>query len=136
MFLPGEFRGQRSLADYSPRGHTELGTTEQLTSTLSILFCSWKLRTLLCTRHFPATLKSLDSVVSPHLLCLAQLTAKFLAPPHLPPLLTPRFSPLGLLPQTLLRKRLSMSEDGTDTPGLTAVLDVTEHSFCFKSQSL
>ena len=31
--LPGEFNGQRSLANYSPWGHKELDTTEQLTDT-------------------------------------------------------------------------------------------------------
>ena len=30
-FLPGEFHGQRSLADYSPWGHRESDMTEQLT---------------------------------------------------------------------------------------------------------
>ena len=30
-FLPGEFHGQRSLADYTPWGCKELDTTEQLT---------------------------------------------------------------------------------------------------------
>ena len=29
--LPGEFQGQRSLAGYSPWGHKELDTTDQLT---------------------------------------------------------------------------------------------------------
>ena len=28
VFWPGEFHGQRSLAGYSPWGHTELDTTE------------------------------------------------------------------------------------------------------------
>ena len=28
VFLPGEFRGQRSLVDYSPWGHKELYMTE------------------------------------------------------------------------------------------------------------
>ena len=31
--LAGEFQGQRSLVDYSPWGHKESGTTEQLTHT-------------------------------------------------------------------------------------------------------
>ena len=31
VFLPGEFHGQRSLAGYSPWGHKESDTTEQLT---------------------------------------------------------------------------------------------------------
>ena len=31
IFLPGESLGQRSLGSYSPRGHKELDTTEQLT---------------------------------------------------------------------------------------------------------
>ena len=30
VFLPGESRGQKSLAGYSPWGHNELDTTEQL----------------------------------------------------------------------------------------------------------
>ena len=30
VFLPGESHGQRSLVDYSPWGHKELDTTEQL----------------------------------------------------------------------------------------------------------
>ena len=30
VFLPGEFHGQRSLAGYSPWGHKESDTTEQL----------------------------------------------------------------------------------------------------------
>ena len=34
VFLPREFHGQRSLAGYSPWGHTESDTTEQLTHTL------------------------------------------------------------------------------------------------------
>ena len=33
VFLPKEFRGQRSLAGYSPWGHKELDTTEQLSLT-------------------------------------------------------------------------------------------------------
>ena len=34
IFLPGEFYGQRSLADYSPWGCKELDATEQLTLSL------------------------------------------------------------------------------------------------------
>ena len=30
VFLPGEFHGQRNLADYSPRGHKKSDTTERL----------------------------------------------------------------------------------------------------------
>ena len=33
VFLHGEFHGQRNLAGYSPWGHKELDTTEQLTHT-------------------------------------------------------------------------------------------------------
>ena len=32
VFLPGQSNGQRSLPGYSPWGHKELDTTEQLTS--------------------------------------------------------------------------------------------------------
>ena len=35
-FLPGESDGQRSLAGYSPWGHKELDTTEQLST---VLYC-------------------------------------------------------------------------------------------------
>ena len=34
VFLPGKFRGQRSLVGYSPWGHKELATIEWLTLTL------------------------------------------------------------------------------------------------------
>ena len=34
VFLPGEFHGQRSLADYSPWGHKEPDVTKQLTLSL------------------------------------------------------------------------------------------------------
>ena len=30
VFLPGKFHGQSSLAGYSPKGHTELDTTEHI----------------------------------------------------------------------------------------------------------
>ena len=33
VFLPGEFHGQNSLKGYSPWGHKELDTTEQLGTT-------------------------------------------------------------------------------------------------------
>ena len=41
VFLPGESNGQRSLASYSPWGHKESDTTEQLTHTHTQLppFC-------------------------------------------------------------------------------------------------
>ena len=41
VLLPGEFHGQRSLAGYSPWGHKESDTTEQLTHTQAVLslFC-------------------------------------------------------------------------------------------------
>ena len=32
VFLPGKFHGQSSLADYSPWGHKELDTMEQLSA--------------------------------------------------------------------------------------------------------
>ena len=32
IFLPGKSHGQRSLADYRPRGHRELDTTEWLST--------------------------------------------------------------------------------------------------------
>ena len=36
VFLPGELHGQRNLAGYSPRGHKESDTTEELTLSLSL----------------------------------------------------------------------------------------------------
>ena len=36
VFLPGEFHRQRSLVGYSPRGHKEPDTTEQLTQHIQI----------------------------------------------------------------------------------------------------
>ena len=41
IFLPGEFHGQRSLAGYSPRGHTESDTTEQLSLLLHFFQKPW-----------------------------------------------------------------------------------------------
>ena len=35
-FLPGKSHGQRSLAGYSPQGHKESDTTEQLTTHSSL----------------------------------------------------------------------------------------------------
>ena len=40
VFLPGESRGQRSLADYGPQGCKELDTTEQQTLSISTEFYS------------------------------------------------------------------------------------------------
>ena len=36
VFLPGEFHGHRSLADYCSWGHGELDRTEELTVSLSL----------------------------------------------------------------------------------------------------
>ena len=40
IFLPGESHGQRSLVGYSPRGHKELDTTEQLSTHLVQELCA------------------------------------------------------------------------------------------------
>ena len=45
VFLPGESHGQRSLVGYSPWGHKELDTTEQLSTfekngTTALLRCN------------------------------------------------------------------------------------------------
>ena len=37
VFLPGESHGQRSLAGYSPRGHKESDTTEQLSTAQQLI---------------------------------------------------------------------------------------------------
>ena len=46
VFLPGEFRGQRSLVGYSSRGHKESDMTEWLTHTYnhSLINMCWGLR--------------------------------------------------------------------------------------------
>ena len=44
-FLPGEFHGQRTLAGYSPWGHQEPDTTEQLSTHTHILNASLKMST-------------------------------------------------------------------------------------------
>ena len=41
IFLPGELRGQRSLAGYSPWGHKDLDTTEQVSLSI-VLLSLWK----------------------------------------------------------------------------------------------
>ena len=38
-FLPGKSHGQRSLVGYSPWGHKELDTTEQLSTPRQVLIC-------------------------------------------------------------------------------------------------
>ena len=42
VFIPGESRGQRSLADYSPWGHREPDTTERGTASPHVLNCFFK----------------------------------------------------------------------------------------------
>ena len=39
VFLPGESHGQRNLADYSPWGHEESDTTEQLSTSTRAFGC-------------------------------------------------------------------------------------------------
>ena len=41
-FLPGEFHGQRSLAGYSPWGHKESDTAEQLSTSTHAYFTAKK----------------------------------------------------------------------------------------------
>ena len=42
VFLPGKFRGTKSLVGYSPWGHKELDITKQLTLSLLSLFYTHK----------------------------------------------------------------------------------------------
>ena len=42
VFLPGESQGQRSLAGYSPKGHKESDTTEQLSTSMCVCVCVLK----------------------------------------------------------------------------------------------
>jgi len=48
--LSGKFPGQGSLAGYSPQGHKELDTTEQLTLSLILYFLQCAMPTLLFRR--------------------------------------------------------------------------------------
>ena len=51
--LPGKSHGQSSLVDYSPRGHKELDTTEQL-STISLVNAEFpKLSAIPCRCFVP-----------------------------------------------------------------------------------
>ena len=45
VFLPGESHGQRSLANYSPRGHKESDTTERLSHTYAHTYTHTYMRT-------------------------------------------------------------------------------------------
>ena len=56
VFLPGESHGQRSLAGYSPWGHKELDTTEQV-----ILSCISKMLFINC-KIFHHCLKDLSEI--------------------------------------------------------------------------
>ena len=39
VFFPGESQGQRSLEGYSPKGHKESATTEQLITSMCVCVC-------------------------------------------------------------------------------------------------
>ena len=58
VFLPGEFRGQRSLVGYSPWGHKESDKTERLTHTFHL---EWK---CLFTRPHNLTASSLGRAIA------------------------------------------------------------------------
>ena len=73
VFLPGESHGQRSLAGYSPWGHKESDTTEQLTLSLSYFVHYWATNTftfIFCTglpggsvvKNMPANAGDLSSI--------------------------------------------------------------------------
>ena len=59
VFLPGESRGQRNLAGYSPWGHKELDTTEATQHTHTEILCPNSLHSFLLSlpqlsqRFFP-----------------------------------------------------------------------------------
>ena len=62
VFLPGESHGQKNLAGYSPWGHKELDTTEQLTLFLY--------RSLQSIEH--CSLCYIQQVLTSHLFCIQQ----------------------------------------------------------------
>jgi len=65
LFLPGEFHGQRSLADYSPWGCNESDTTEQLVYIYIYIYiyiyhicmCIEYIHTYIYPNHFAVLLK-------------------------------------------------------------------------------
>ena len=60
VFLPGKSHGQRSLAGYSPWGHKELDTTEQLNMKLPEISLASLMTPLLQT---PVTSTNLSHVI-------------------------------------------------------------------------
>ena len=61
LFLPGEFHGQRILADYSPWGCNESDTTEQLVYIYIYIYhicmCIEYIHTYIYPNHFAVLLK-------------------------------------------------------------------------------
>ena len=49
VLLSGESHGQRSVVGYSPWGHKESDMTEQLTLSLSNIYCTFKSLPSFCT---------------------------------------------------------------------------------------
>ena len=70
VFLPGEFHGQRSLAGYSPWGHKDLDTTEQLTT--SVIYHINKLKNQNHTTILLEAEKPSDKIQHPFIIKILQ----------------------------------------------------------------
>jgi len=68
--LPGESRGQRSLAGYSPWGHEEPGTTEKLTYTQVIKPLQWRMSGNEIWNFCLICLENICSGIAPHFFLL------------------------------------------------------------------
>ena len=69
VFLPGISHGQRSLAGYSPWGHTELDMTELLTHFISVMGSPWLQRSWLLLITSTGLKADITSLLSVALLC-------------------------------------------------------------------
>ena len=56
VFLPEKSHGQRSLADYSPKGHEESDVTEQLSAYSADIVCTNTVTNLIPNSHCSKTL--------------------------------------------------------------------------------
>ena len=70
MFLPGKFHGQKSLAGYSPWGHEELDTTEQLSSEQHMYEWSRKHWVEGYTKYFPIKTQSILVPINLYFMCV------------------------------------------------------------------
>ena len=66
VFLPGELHRQRTLSGYSPRGHSQSDTTEQLSASITIFW--YFLMTFFCSEFYLLVLFILQDLGQKYLL--------------------------------------------------------------------